>query len=679
MVKKKIVAIVQARSNSIRLPGKILKSINGVPAIELLLKRLKKAKFLDQIVIATSNQKKNMKFRNFLKKKKIEYYAGSENNVLLRYFETATKYKADIIVRITGDSIIIDPTLIDNFIKIFKKKKIDYLSNTHPATFPDGLDIEIFDFKTLKKTNNEAKNLFDREHVTTFIKDSKKFKRYNIEFKENLSKLRWSLDEEIDLKEIKLIYDYFKPNIYFSWLDVLKVIKKNKKKFTSNSFIKRNEGAKMSKTKKMWRRAKQIIPGGNMLLSKRPELFHPKLWPAYFDKARGCQVWDLDGKKYNDISLMGVGSNILGYANPEVDNAVKKAINKSNISSLNCPEEVELCEKLIEMHPWADMARLARTGGEASAISIRIARAATGKSKIAFCGYHGWHDWYLSANIKNSENLKSYLLPGLEPNGVPRELKGTAIPFEYNNFEQLKRIVENNDIGAIKMEVSRNQKPKNNFLQKIRILCNKKKIILMFDECSSGFRQTFGGLHKVYGVNPDMAWFGKALGNGYGITAIIGKREIMDCAQNSFISSTFWTERSGPVAANKTLEIMEKTKSWDLITKIGENIQKKWKILAARNKLNISVTGIPALSSFNIISEDWLKYKTYITQEMLKKNFLATNAIFVSVKHDKKILDRYFDILDKIFKDLSDFENKVKQIDNNLDGPVCHTKFERLN
>ena len=201
----------------------------------------------------------------------------------------------------------------------------------------------------------------------------------------------------------------------------------------------------------------------------------------------------------------------------------------------------------------------------------------------------------------------------------------------------------------------------------------------MFDECSSGFRQTFGGLHKMYGVNPDMAWFGKALGNGYGITAIIGKKEIMDHAQSSFISSTFWTERSGPVAANKTLEIMEKIKSWKIITNIGEDVQKKWKILAQRNNLNIQVSGIPALSSFSIISEDWLKYKTFITQEMLKRNFLATNAIFVSVKHDKKVLNRYFDILDGLFKKISDFENKYKSVDQYLDGPVCHTKFERLN
>ena len=679
MVKKKIIAIVQTRLNSIRFPGKALKKINGTTTIELLYRRLKKSKQIDDIVIATSKNRKNSKLINFLKNKKINFFVGDDEDVLKRYHDAASKWQANIIVRVTGDSILIDPYLVDNFIKIFKKKKIDYLSNTYPETYPDGLDVEIFTMKTLKIANKNAKGKHYREHVTLFMKDSKKIKKYNLEYFENLSKLRWSLDEEQDLKVIKLIYDRFKPNIYFSWKKILNIVKKNYKKYTVNSHIQRNEGAKMSKTKKLWKRAKQIIPGGNMLLSKRPELFHPNNWPAYFSKAKDCDVWDLDGKKYYDISLMGVGSNILGYANSSVDNAVKRAISKSNISTLNCPEEVELCERLIDMHPWANMARLARTGGEASAISIRIARAASGKSKIAFCGYHGWHDWYLSANLKGTNSLKPYLLPGLEPNGVPKELKNTAIPFSYNNFEQLEQIVKNHDIGAIKMEVSRNQKPKNNFLKKIRNLCYKKNIILMFDECSSGFRQTFGGLHKMYGVNPDMAWFGKALGNGYGITAIIGKKEIMDHAQSSFISSTFWTERSGPVAANKTLEIMEKIKSWKIITKIGEDVQKKWKILAQRNNLNIQVSGIPALSSFSIISEDWLKYKTFITQEMLKRNFLATNAIFVSVKHDKKVLNRYFDILDGLFKKISDFENKYKSVDQYLDGPVCHTKFERLN
>tara|TARA_B100001057_G_scaffold501098_1_gene620523 strand:- start:22995 stop:25028 length:2034 start_codon:yes stop_codon:yes gene_type:complete len=673
-----IVAIIEARLNSVRLPGKVLKKINGVPAIECLFKRISKSKYLDNIVVATSKNKKNLPLIAFLKKKNINLHIGEDQNVLKRFFDAANTHNASIVVRITGDSVILDYRLLDKMIKKFIEKKVDFLCNTQPMTYPDGQDIEIFSFQSLKKTYKNAKSRYEKEHVTPFIIKNKKFKKYNYENKIDYSKFRWSLDELEDLKVIRLIYDEFKPNIYFSWEDAIEKVLNNKK-LTSNNSLLRNEGARMTKTQKLWRRAKSLIPGGNMILSKRPELFHPDLWPAYFNKAKGCEIWDLDGKKYTDVSLMGVGSNILGYANSEVDNAVKSAISKSNISTLNCAEEVELCERLVAMHPWSDMARLARTGGEASAIAVRIARAASGKSKIAFCGYHGWHDWYLSANLKSTDGLKPHLMPGLDPAGVPKSLKNTAIPFNYNKFHELEKIVREHDIGTIKMEVSRNQKPENNFLKKVRALCNKKKIILIFDECSSGFRQSFGGLHKIYGVNPDMAWFGKALGNGYGITAIIGKREIMDCAQNSFISSTFWSERSGPVAANKTLDIMEKTKSWETITEIGNEVQKKWKFLAKKNNINIQLNGIPALSTFSIVSNDWLKYKTFITQEMLKKGYLATNAIFVSVKHNTKILKNYFEILDQLFYQISEFERGKKSVDEKLKGVICHSGFKRLN
>lgn len=675
----KIIAIVQARNNSIRLPFKSLKKIGKLFSIEYVYKRLIRSKFLNNIVIATSKNKKNLSLINFLKNKGIDYYVGDDDNVLKRYYEAAKINKANIIVRITGDSIIIDYRLVDLMLKLFLKKNVDYLSNTEPMTFPDGQDIEIFTFKTLKKTYNLAKSKFDKEHVTPLMKRHKSFKRFNFENKIDYSKFRWSLDEYNDLEVIRSIYNKFSPNIYFSWKSVIKKVNKHKKLLNNNSHIQRNEGAIMNKSQKLWKRAKSLIPGGNMILSKRPELFHPKLWPAYYKKAKDCQIWDLDGKKYFDISLMGVGSNILGYANNQIDREVIKAISNSNITSLNCPEEVELCEKLVDMHPWSDMARLARTGGEASAIAIRIARAASGKSKVAFCGYHGWHDWYLSSNLKNKKNLNSHLMAGLEPLGVPDSLKGSAIPFNYNKFEELEKIVNDHDIGTVKMEVSRNFKPENNFLQKVRNLCTKKNIILIFDECSSGFRQSFGGLHKIYGVNPDMAWFGKALGNGYGITAIIGKREIMDYAQNTFISSTFWSERSGPVAANKTLEVMEKTKSWKIITSIGNYIQTEWKKLANKNNLKIQINGIAALSTFSIQSDNWIKYKTFITQEMLKKGFLATNAIFVSVCHNDKILKSYFEILDQLFYKISQFENGQASVDKELKGVICQTGFRRLN
>ena len=430
----------------------------------------------------------------------------------------------------------------------------------------------------------------------------------------------------------------------------------------------------------LYNKAKKLIPGGTMLLSKRPEMFLPEQWPSYFSKATGCEIWDLGGKKYIDCSIMGIGTNTLGYGNLEVDNAVKNIITLGNMSTLNCPEEVYLAEKLIEINPWAHMVRFARTGGEANAIAIRIARAASGKEKVAVCGYHGWHDWYISVNHNTTgDNLNQHLLPGLEPEGVPRELKNTVFPFDYNNYDQLLDIVEKHNIGVIKMEVLRNKNPENNFLQKVRDLATKKNIVLVFDECTSGFRETFGGIHKKFNIQPDLAMYGKTLGNGYAITAVVGKREIMESAQKTFISSTFWTERIGPTAALKSLEIMEKEKSWVRITEIGKHIQKNWKEIASKYKVDIEINGIPSLSTFRFNYKNGVEYKTYLTQEFLSKGYLGTTSFYPSIAHKEDILKGYFEIFEEILFDISNFINENKNIKEYLKSPVCHEGFKRLN
>jgi len=428
----------------------------------------------------------------------------------------------------------------------------------------------------------------------------------------------------------------------------------------------------------LWKKAKKLIPGGNMLLSKRAEMFLPDQWPAYFSKAKGCKVWDLDGKEYIDMSIMGVGTNILGYGHPAVDAAVRQVIRKGNMSTLNCPEEVALAERLIEIHPWAEMARFARSGGEANAIAIRIARAATGNEKVAVCGYHGWHDWYLSANLADDRNLDGHLLAGLAPKGVPRNLKNTVFPFRYNQFDELEALVKREGIGVIKMEVERNEPPHEGYLKKIRELCSYRGIVLIFDECTSGFRETFGGLHKKYGVEPDMAMFGKALGNGYAITAVIGRRAVMEAAQETFISSTFWTERIGPAAALKTLEVMEKERSWERITELGKKISRGWSQMAQGHQLRLRISGLPALGTFQIESPSHLLYKTYITQEMLQRGYLADTRVYASVSHNGGKIEKYLGWLDKIFSRISKWERGMSP-KSLLAGPVAQTGFQRLN
>ena len=435
----------------------------------------------------------------------------------------------------------------------------------------------------------------------------------------------------------------------------------------------------MGKGQKLYEKAKKIIPGGTMLLSKRPEMFLPDNWPSYYSKAKGCKVWDLDGKEFLDMSIMGIGTNTLGYGHDEVDAAVIQTVTNGNMSTLNCPEEVWLAEELIRMNPWADMVRFARSGGEANAIAIRIARAASGKDKVAICGYHGWHDWYLSTNHNQGDGLSGHLLPGLDPSGVPKNLKDTVFPFHYNNFEELETLVNTQDIGVIKMEVVRNFGPEDNFLHKVRELATKKNIVLVFDECTSGFRETYGGIFKKFGVEPDMAMFGKTIGNGYALTAVVGKRDVMEAAQKTFISSTFWTERIGPTAALKTLEVMSRIKSWEIITEIGFKMQKGWNELALNHGLKIMISGIPSLSTYSFESQNALKYKTFVTQEMLKMGFLASTNFYASISHKEEHFDAYFNALDKVYKLIAACEANHRNIDDLLDGPVCHAGFKRLN
>ncbi len=435
---------------------------------------------------------------------------------------------------------------------------------------------------------------------------------------------------------------------------------------------------KKLKKNKEWKLAKKIIPGGNMLISKRSDFILPDFWPSYYKKAKGCYVWGLDNKKFLDM-FFSPGTNILGYSNKTIDNQVISSLKKSNMSSLNSFEEVLLGKKLIKYHKWANMIKFARTGGEANAIAVRIARSASSKKKnIAFCGYHGWHDWYMASAMNKRENLRSHLIEGIDSSGLPEKLKNTAFPFEYNDFKNLKKLVNEKNIGIIKMEVFRNIEPKNNFLSKVRKLCNQKKIILIFDECTSGFRKNIGGLHLQYKVYPDMLLLGKALGNGYPITAVLGKKKIMKHAEKTFISSTFWTERLGYAAALSVLNFMEKNKIHKKLCHNGTLIKKKWLEIAKKYSLKIKISGLDAIPSFNFSVGYNKEALTLFTQEMLRNNILASNIIYLSYSHNKKHLTKYFKILDKVFKLISEQKNK-KDILRLLQGKVRQSQLKRMN
>ncbi len=429
----------------------------------------------------------------------------------------------------------------------------------------------------------------------------------------------------------------------------------------------------------LYRKARTLIPGGTQLLSKRPERFLPDLWPAYYSRAKGASVWDLDGREYLDMSILGVGACVLGYADPDVDAAVTQAVRSGSMCTLNCPEEVELAELLCELHPWARMARFARGGGEAMAMAVRIARASTGREHVAFCGYHGWHDWYLAANLSGTEALDGHCLPGLQPAGVPRGLRGTLHPFRYNSLEDLRAIVEQHPdhLAAVVMESARSTGPQPGFLEGVRELATRAGAVLIFDEVTSGWRMGSGGIHLQYGVAPDVAVFAKALGNGYPIAAVIGVEPVMQAAQESFMSSTSWTERIGPTAALAMIRKFRRLGAGRRLIELGERVQAGWTDAARRHGLKAQASGIPPLSQLVFEGEQAAALETLFTQWMLEQDILASPQFTACYAHRDEEVARYLGAVDDTFARIAQAV-RDGAVERSLQGPVRQEGFQRL-
>ena len=437
--------------------------------------------------------------------------------------------------------------------------------------------------------------------------------------------------------------------------------------------IKRNFGYKI------WKKAEKIIPGGNSILSKRPERYTGLTWPTYFKKSQGCNIWDLQNKKYVDMAQMGIGSSILGYNNKQVNKAVKKSIDLGINTTLNSLDEFNLAKKLIKLNPGYNGVKFARSGGEAMTIAIRIARSFSKHKKIAFSGYHGWFDWYLATNLETTKNLNEHLLEGLSPDGVDPSLRKTILPFKYDDAHDfLKTLKKSKKIGIVVVESARYNYPKSEFVKTINNICKKKNLILICDEITSGFRISKTGAYSKVGFNPDLVVYGKGLGNGFAISAVVGKKKIMNNAKNTFISSSNWSERVGFVAANKTLEIIENNKVWEHLIEIGSIICKGWQKIFDDLDLNITVSNFLPLVTMKLHYGKLNNYiLTYFIQDMLNKGYISSSSVYVSYAHNKKICDVYLKECRKTFKKISVLlkNNKIKE---SLKIPVRTDAFQRL-
>jgi glutamate-1-semialdehyde aminotransferase/spore coat polysaccharide biosynthesis protein SpsF (cytidylyltransferase family) len=649
-----ILAVLQARFTSSRLPGKVLKNILGKPMLLQQIERVKLARKIDRLVVATSNDKTDDPIEKMCRENDVMCFRGSLDDVLDRFYQAASSYKPDHVVRLTGDCPLIDPTIVDQVINHHLHQGSDYASNAIEATYPDGLDVEVFRFDILKQAWSEAKLPSQREHVTPFIHSQPQ--RFNIKHFKNekdLSSLRWTVDNEADFTLVTKIYEgLYASNPKFGMQEILGFIETHPELLELNKNSKRNEGFQVSlkkdvyqkryqKSQALLERALQTIPLGSQTFSKSKTQYPYGVSPYFIQKGKGSHVWDVDGNEYIDFvnSLCAVN---LGYGDPDVNEAVRRQLEEGVIFTLPHPIEMQVAEKMTEMIPCAESVRFGKNGSDATAGAIRLARAYTERDHVALCGYHGWQDWYIGTTARNR--------------GVPKATRDLSHAFTYNDLSSLEKIFSEfpNQVAAVILEPMNIAEPKPGFLQGVKDLTSKHGAILIFDETITGFRYANGGAQEYLSVTPDLATFGKGIANGFPVSAIAGKREIMKLMEEIFFSFTFGGETLSLAAALATMTKLQKEPVIEQMTKQGQKIMDGVQKLIKQNEMSeyLSTSGHPTWSFLNFKDSGqysvW-QIKTLFYQEVFLRGVLILATHNMSYSHTDQDVSKLLSVYDEVF------------------------------
>lgn len=651
----KVLCIIQARMGSKRLPGKVLLSLDPswkCSPLSMIVDCASRSKRIWKTIVATTTLPQDDILEDCCAAWGVACFRGSSENCLERFYDCARTClsSGDAVVRLTADCPLHDSDIIDDVVGFYAGGNYEFVTNSDPPTYPDGMDVEVMSFDALAAAYKNATLPDELEHCTLYIRRRPGiFRSYTHSIRPSFAWMKLSLDDEKDLENIRSITSKLgsaRPSLLAikTILDGDPVLKRS---VTRAEYADRLVPSdQLFCSQELIARARRAIPGVSGLLSKKPERILPVRWPTYFSSASGANVIGSDGIRYIDGSYAGLGACVLGYADPDVDAAAKKAIDAGVASTLLCPEDVELAELLVELHPWAQSVRYARSGGEALAMAVRIARAASGRDNVVFSGYHGWHDWYVAANLADEQALDDQLIRGVPSSGVPRALKWTSTPFKHSDTKDFDRAFAiAGNVGVVVVETMRESEDVIPFLRHVVDHAHAAGAVVIFDEVSSGFRICCGGAHLVAGIAPDIAVFSKAIANGYAMSAVVGTRQVMEHVTKSWVSSTNWTERIGPAAAIATIRKFQREHTQDLLVAIGRAAKLAWRRAAAAAKLEISVGGINPLAHFAFVGsdvgEDPQAMRTLYTLEMLKLGWLAPASFYAMAAHTANDLERF--------------------------------------
>jgi glutamate-1-semialdehyde aminotransferase/spore coat polysaccharide biosynthesis protein SpsF (cytidylyltransferase family)/predicted dehydrogenase len=681
-----VVAIIQARMGSSRLPGKSLAAIENRPMLWHVIQRVKRASLVDRVLVATSTSSLDDAIEQMCRENGVHCYRGSENDVLDRFYSAARAEKASQVVRITADCPLIDPEVIDRVVRRFQRGDLDYASNAMVRSYPDGLDTEVFSFSALERAWHEAAKTSEREHVTPYLR-SEKFRTANVECDSTTlyQHYRWTVDETADLEFIREVYRAFRGKEHFGMKDVLTLIEKNPGLEKMNSEIVSNRGyykslfadanaaaapARPIEKSKAWlERAEKVIPGSSQTFSKGANQHVRGVAPMFLAKGKGCRVWDVDGNEYIDY-IQGLLPNILGYAHDGVNVAVAEQLGQGHSFSLPHPLEVELAERLTGLIPCAEKVRFGKNGSDATSGAVRAARAFTGRDRIACSGYHGWQDWYIGSTTRNA--------------GVPAAVRALTHPFAYNDLNSLEKLLNDHpkEFAAVIMEPVNFWPPSPGFLEGVKDIARKHGTLLIFDEICTGFHFGLGGAQKRFRVTPDMACFGKAMGNGFPIACVVGKADVMKVFEDIFFSFTFGGEVASMAASMAVLDVLETTDALARMDANGRVLQEGLNILAKESGLEnrIKCIGYPVWSLIKFLDpdgKDSFLVRSLFTQECTKRGVLLLATHNMTAAHDPLAIERtlkvYAEVCKTVAKWLSD-PNPERYLEGEMIQPVFRVR-----
>ena len=677
-----VVAIIQARMSSTRLPGKIMADIAGRPMLWHVVNRVNQAKMVDKVVLATTTKKTDDPVADFCAANGITCFRGSEIDVLDRFYWAARENLAYTVIRITSDCPLTDPDVIDRVVTKLQESGSDYAANCIRYTYPDGLDVEVFTFEALKKAWREAKKPTEREHVTPYIRFSNRFTVCSVEQNKDLSAQRWTVDEAADLEFVRQVYAHFAPKRNFCLKDVLGLLRDKPELSEINRGIIMNEGyyksiyrqavsgrarrLNISKSEQYFKRAEKVIPGCTQTFSKGYTQQVKGVSPLFLQRGKGYKVWDVDGNEYIDY-VQGLLPNILGYANDEVNRAVSEQLELGHSFSLPHPLEVELSEQLVRLIPCADMVRFGKNGSDATSGAIRAVRAFTGRDRVACCGYHGWQDWYVGSTSRNL--------------GVPEAVRSLTHPFPYNDLSRLEELLATypGEFAAVIMEPVNFFEPKAGYLEGVKELTRKNGALLIFDEICVGFHLGLGGTQKKFGVVPDLACFGKAMGNGFPISCVVGRADVMARFEEVFYSFTFAGEVASMAAALKVLDILENTDALTRIEANGKRLQDGFNVMSKEAALSdrLKCIGYPNWSLVKFLDEagqESLLLQTLFQQEMVKRGIFIISTHNLTAAHDENAVEKTLNTYAVVLKTLGYWLNDGDP-SQFLEGPIIQPIF----